>query len=133
MNTYISILVNVCMYLRMYVRYNVHIRISFYFFNACFYVCMCINFSLILSDPNIRVDQVVVPVQVAKVVTLPEKVSCYNIDKMRKMVLNGPENSGANTIRSAGGNVSVCMCVYIYVCMYLCMYVCYHIYIILYL
>jgi hypothetical protein len=121
------------MYLRMYVRYNVHIRISFYFFNACFYDCMCINFSLILSDPNLRVDQVRVPVLVAKVITFPEKVSRYNIDKMRKMVLNGPENSGANTIRSAGGNVSVCMW-YVFLCMYsmyLCMYVCYDIYIII--
>ena len=34
------------------------------------YVCMCIYFSLILSDPNLRVDQVGVPVLVAKVVTI---------------------------------------------------------------
>ena len=46
-------------------------------------------FSLILSDP--RVDQVWMPVLVAKVMTFPEKVSRYNIDKIRKMVLNGPE------------------------------------------
>ena len=74
------------------------------------FVCMRIYFSLILSDPNLRVDQVGVPVLVAKVMTLPEKVNRYNIDKMRKMVLNGPEkHPGANIIRSAGGNVSVCM------------------------
>jgi DNA-directed RNA polymerase III subunit RPC1 len=54
---------------------------------------MCIYFSLFLSDPNLRVDQVGVPVLVAKVMTFPEKVSRYNIDKMRKMVLNGPKNN----------------------------------------
>ena len=54
---------------------------------------MCIYFSLILSDPNLWVDQVGVPVLVAKVMTFPEKVSRYNIDKMLKIVLNGPENT----------------------------------------
>jgi hypothetical protein len=101
----------------MYVRYNVHIRISVYLFvcmHLCMYVfifvCMCIYFSPILSDPNLRVDQVGVPVLVAKVMTFPEKDGRYNVDKMRKMVLNGPEqHPGANIIRSAGGNVSVCM------------------------
>jgi hypothetical protein len=109
------------------------------------FVCMCIYFSLILSDPNLRVDQVEVPVFDAKVMTFPEKVSRYNIDKMRKMVLNGPEkHPGANIIRSASRNVSVCMwyvflCMYVcmYLCMFIymyacfCMYVCYHIYIII--
>ena len=78
------------------------------------YVCMRIYFSLILSDPILRVDQVGVPMLVAKVMAFPEKDSRYNIDQMRKMVLNGPEkHSGANIIRSAGGNVSVCMwCVF---------------------
>ena len=103
------------------------------------YVCLCVFF--IISDPNLRVDQVGVPVLVAKVMTF--KVSRFNIDKMRKMVLKGPENTGANSIRSAVGNVSVCMwyvflCMYLcmYVCLYicmhvLCMFVCYHIYIII--
>jgi hypothetical protein len=49
---------------------------------VCLYVCMCIYFSLKLSDPNLRADQVEVPVLVAKVVTFPEKVSRYNINKM---------------------------------------------------
>ena len=49
------------------------------------FVCMCIYFSLILLDPNLRVDQVGVPVLVAKIMTLPEKVNRYNIDKMRNL------------------------------------------------
>jgi hypothetical protein len=88
MNTYISLFVNVCMYvldngyicvyvcmycmyLCLNVRYNVHILISVYLF-VCLFACM---YSLILSDPNLRADQVGVPVLVAKVVTFPEKVS----------------------------------------------------------
>ena len=87
------------------------------------YVVVWISVSFpFFSDPNLRVDQVGVPVLVAKIMTFPEKVSRYNIDKMRKMVLNGPEkHPGANIIRSAGGNVSVY--VYMYACMYVCMYV----------
>ena len=64
------------MYLCMYVRYNVHIRISVYLFvcmYVCLYVCMCIYFSLILSDPNLRVDQVGVPLLDVKVMTFPGK------------------------------------------------------------
>ena len=56
-----------------------------------FFVRMCIYFSLFLSDPNLRVDQVGVPVLDVKVMTFPEKVSRYNIYKMRKIVLHGPE------------------------------------------
>ncbi len=71
MNVFVFIYMYVCLY-------------------VCMYVCMSIYFSLIL---NLRVDQVGVPVLVAKVVTFPEKVSRYYIDKMRKMVLNGPEKT----------------------------------------
>ena len=90
------------MFVFMFVRYNVHNRFSVYLYvylylcmYVCmyvyFYVCMCIYFSTILLDPNLRVDQVGVPVLVPKVMTFPKKVSRYYIDKMREMVLNGPE------------------------------------------
>ncbi len=108
MNSYKSLFVNVCMYVLDNGYICVHVCL--YYMYVCFYVCIRIYFSLILSDPNLRVDQVGVPMLVAKVMTFPEKVSRYNIDQMRKMVLNGPEkHSGANIVRSAGGNVSICM------------------------
>ena len=44
------------------------------------FVCMRIYFSLILSDSNLRVDHVGVPMLVAKVMTFPENVSRYKID-----------------------------------------------------
>ena len=57
--------------------------------------------TVISPDPNLRVDQVGVPVLVAKIMTFPERVNRYNIDKMRKCVQNGPEiHPGANMVRT---------------------------------
>ena len=61
--------------------------------------------TVISPDPNLRVDQVGVPVHVAKIMTYPEQVSRYNIDKLKARVLNGPDvHPGANLIRPAGEN-----------------------------
>lgn len=57
--------------------------------------------TVISPDPNLSVDQVGVPILVAKVMTYPEMVNDYNIQHLRKCVLNGPEkHPGANIIRS---------------------------------
>lgn len=59
--------------------------------------------TVISPDPNLKVDQVGVPVHVAKIMTYPERVSRYNIEKLRARVRNGPDNHpGANQIRMAG-------------------------------
>jgi DNA-directed RNA polymerase III subunit RPC1 len=59
--------------------------------------------TVISPDPNLGVDQVGVPVHVAKIMTYPECVSRYNIEKLRVRVRNGPEiHPGANLIRMAG-------------------------------
>jgi len=56
--------------------------------------------TVISPDPNLRVDQVGVPLRVAMTMTYPERVSRYNIDKLRARVKNGPEkHPGANFIR----------------------------------
>ena len=56
---------------------------------------------MISPDPNLRVDQVGVPMLVAKVMTFPEMVNQYNINRLRRCVINGPEvHPGANIIRS---------------------------------
>jgi DNA-directed RNA polymerase III subunit RPC1 len=61
--------------------------------------------TVISPDPNLRVDQVGVPVHVAKIMTYPETVSRYNIEKLRQRVLNGPDvHPGANLIRPGGEN-----------------------------
>ena len=59
--------------------------------------------TVISPDPNLRVDQVGVPMHIAKIMTYPEKVNRYNIEKLRKCVVNGPDvHPGAKIIRSTG-------------------------------
>ena len=60
--------------------------------------------TVISPDPNLGINQIGVPVLVAKTLTYPERVNRYNIEKLRKTVLNGPEiHPGANLIRSENG------------------------------
>ncbi|CAM9584599.1 unnamed protein product [Chrysoparadoxa australica] len=59
--------------------------------------------TVISPDPNLGVEQVGVPEHVARIMTYPECVNRYNIDKLRKVVLNGPEkHPGANFVRPSG-------------------------------
>ncbi|XP_067928267.1 DNA-directed RNA polymerase III subunit RPC1-like [Watersipora subatra] len=53
--------------------------------------------TVISPDPNMRIDQVAVPVHVAKILTYPTKVTPSNIELMRKLIKNGPDvHPGAN-------------------------------------
>jgi DNA-directed RNA polymerase III subunit RPC1 len=64
--------------------------------------------TVISPDPNLRVDQVGIPILVAKTMTYPERVNNCNINKMRQMVLNGPENHpGATIVRTSTGTISL--------------------------
>ena len=45
--------------------------------------------TVISPDPNLRVDQVAVPVHVARVLTYPDRVTPHNLDRLRRAVLNG--------------------------------------------
>ena len=61
--------------------------------------------TVISPDPNLSVSQVGVPKHVAKTMTYPERVSKYNIEKLRDRVRNGPDvHPGANLIRMSGEN-----------------------------
>jgi DNA-directed RNA polymerase III subunit RPC1 len=61
--------------------------------------------TVISPDPNLRIDQVGVPLLMAKTLTYPQRVNCHNISEMRKLVLNGPEvHPGANFVELANGN-----------------------------
>ncbi|XP_012231845.1 DNA-directed RNA polymerase III subunit RPC1 isoform X2 [Linepithema humile] len=56
--------------------------------------------TVISPDPNLRIDQVGVPMYVAKTLTYPEKITPSNIELMRKLVRNGPDiHPGANFIQ----------------------------------
>ncbi|KAM9558342.1 DNA-directed RNA polymerase III subunit RPC1 isoform 1-T1 [Salvelinus alpinus] len=56
--------------------------------------------TVISPDPNLRIDEVAVPVHVAKILTYPEKVNKANLEMLRKLVRSGPEDHpGANFIQ----------------------------------
>jgi len=59
--------------------------------------------SVITPDPYISVDQLGVPIKVAMNLTFPEIVNQLNIDKVRNLILNGPDNwPGAKYIHKVG-------------------------------
>jgi len=47
--------------------------------------------TVISPDPNLDISEVGVPLQVAIRLSVPEKVTEWNIEEMRKLVINGPE------------------------------------------
>lgn len=63
-----------------------------------------VNFSgrtVISPDPNLSIEEVAVPILVAKNLTYPEKVTQYNMAKMQQLVRNGPTvHPGANYINN---------------------------------
>ena len=71
-----------------------------------------VNFSartVISPDPSLSINEVGVPEDVAKILTIPERVSSWNIEFMRRLVLNGPDKwPGANyIIRPDGRKISL--------------------------
>src|SRR3990170_2298785 len=47
--------------------------------------------TVISPDPNLDISEVGVPLEVAMRLSMPEKVTSWNIEAMRKLVINGPE------------------------------------------
>ncbi|MFQ5920615.1 MAG: DNA-directed RNA polymerase subunit A', partial [Nitrososphaerales archaeon] len=55
--------------------------------------------TVISPDPSLDISEVGVPVDVAKRLTIPETVSGWNIERLKKLIVNGPNNyPGANYI-----------------------------------
>ncbi len=48
--------------------------------------------TVISPDPNLDINEVGVPQDVAMRLSIPEKVTAWNIEEMKKFVINGPEN-----------------------------------------
>jgi DNA-directed RNA polymerase III subunit RPC1 len=60
--------------------------------------------TVISPDPNLKIDQVGVPVLVAKILTYPERVNAHNMQRMRTLVRNGQDiHPGANIVRTDNG------------------------------
>lgn len=47
--------------------------------------------TVISPDPNLKIDEVAVPDRIAKILTYPEKVTRYNLNKMKTLVSKGAE------------------------------------------
>ncbi|KAK3332400.1 hypothetical protein B0T19DRAFT_415537 [Cercophora scortea] len=59
--------------------------------------------TVISPDPNLGIDQVAVPVLVAKNLTYPERVNRQNIEKLKQCIMNGPNvHPGAQGIIKKG-------------------------------
>lgn len=55
--------------------------------------------TVISPDPIISINEVGVPVDIAKLLTIPERINKYNMELMKKLIVNGPDNHpGANYI-----------------------------------
>jgi len=63
---------------------------------------------VISPDPNLRIEQVGVPIRMAKVLTYPERVSEVNRSRLQAAVRNGPTYPGANSVFSQQSCVLVC-------------------------
>lgn len=58
--------------------------------------------TVISPDPNLGINQVAIPILVAKNLTYPERVQQNNIEKLRKCVINGPDvHPGAQQVIKA--------------------------------
>ncbi len=71
-----------------------------------------VNFSartVISPDPALSINEVGVPLEIAKILTVPEKVTEYNIEDMKELVMRGSdEHPGANYIqRPDGGRIAL--------------------------
>ncbi len=55
--------------------------------------------TVISPDPNLSINEVGVPLEIAKILTVPERVTEWNIEDMRQLVLRGPkDHPGCNYI-----------------------------------
>ena len=62
--------------------------------------------SVITPDPNLEIDQLGVPVKIAKNLTFPEKVTKYNMNKLKEYLLNGYNTyPGVKSIKKLDGSI----------------------------
>ncbi|KAI4304665.1 hypothetical protein MLD38_040142 [Melastoma candidum] len=60
--------------------------------------------TVISPDPNLKITEVAIPVQMARILTYPERVNHYNIEKLRQCIRNGAyKYPGARGIRYPDG------------------------------
>ncbi|GLU11714.1 hypothetical protein SLE2022_284390 [Rubroshorea leprosula] len=61
--------------------------------------------TVISPDPNLKINEVAIPIRMARILTYPERVSSHNIEKLRQCVRNGPDKyPGARMVRYPDGS-----------------------------
>lgn len=61
--------------------------------------------TVISPDPNLQVHEVGVPILIAKILTYPEIANPANIDRLKQLIINGPDiHPGANYVQQKGAN-----------------------------
>jgi len=60
--------------------------------------------SVITPDPSINLNEIGIPKEIAMTITYPDKVTKFNIDFLRKCVLNGKEYPGCSGIMKRGSD-----------------------------
>jgi DNA-directed RNA polymerase II subunit RPB1 len=64
--------------------------------------------TVITPDPYISLDELGVPIKIALNITFPEVVNDYNIEHLRKLILNGPDNwPGAKYVKKQNDSVTI--------------------------
>ena len=64
--------------------------------------------SVITPDPNLELEQLGVPINIASNMTIPEKVNSFNITKLSRLVENGPDKwPGAKSILKKEGSIKL--------------------------
>lgn len=64
--------------------------------------------TVITPDPYISLDELGVPIKIALNITFPEVVNEYNIEHLRKLVANGPDNwPGAKYVKKQNDSVTI--------------------------
>ena len=62
--------------------------------------------SVITPDPYISIDELGVPIRVALNITFQEVVNVYNMEQMKKLILNGPDVfPGAKYVKKASNDM----------------------------
>ncbi|KAL6550099.1 DNA-directed RNA polymerase III subunit 1 [Orobanche minor] len=60
--------------------------------------------TVISPDPNLKINEVAIPIHMALILTYPERISHHNIEKLRQCVRNGPDKyPGAKFLRHPDG------------------------------
>ncbi|TFF85884.1 MAG: DNA-directed RNA polymerase subunit A', partial [Promethearchaeota archaeon] len=65
--------------------------------------------TVISPDPNLSINEVGVPYEIATILTIPERITEWNIEEMKEIVIRGPDkHPGANyVIRSDGKRIDL--------------------------